>query len=378
MRAFPNLRVLILLPNLQGGGAERLHVHLAHHWNSQGLKVIFALMSRRGDLLDLLPEGVDIVDLGADRIREVVLPFARYLRNTRPDVIVAAMWPLTSAAVLAWRIAGKPGRLYLSDHIRLSDSCVEELEISPYLVSAALRITYPLASGLIAVSQGVKKDMCKLGGLPESRVKVIYNPTAIGIAPHRESAQVRDALWGAGFVHHILSVGTLKKQKDQATLIKAFARLPANLNAKLTILGEGSLRFELAALIAQLGLQDSVEMPGFVVDPYPWFRSADLFVLSSRWEGFGNVIVEALECGVPVVSTDCPSGPAEILAGGRYGRLVPIQDPTALATAIAQSLAEPVDRNILMRRAKDFTVSVIADQYLAYMTAPQNSAVVAG
>lgn len=374
MKLLIDLRVLILLPDLRGGGAERLHVHLAHHWHTQGLKVDFALMSRRGDLLNLLPEGVGVVDLGAARIRNVVLPLAAYLRKTRPDIVVAAMWPLTSAAVLAWRLAGKPGRLYLSDHNQLSVSCVPELNISPRFLGAAMRLTYPSASGLIAVSEGVKKDMCRLGGFAESLVKVIYNPTAIGISPHRESLQIREKLWGTGFDHHIISIGTLKAQKDQATLIKAFGLLPSSMNAKLTILGEGSLRCELEGLVGQLGLQDRVAMPGFVVDPYPWIRSADLFVLSSRWEGFGNVIVEALECGVPIVSTDCPSGPAEILEGGRYGRLVPIQDPRSLATAIEQSLSDSVDRDILMCRAKDFTVSVIADQYLTYMNPSQNSA----
>ena len=134
----------------------------------------------------------------------------------------------------------------------------------------------------------------------------------------------------------------------------------------MTILGEGTLRAELEALVQQLGLQDKVAMPGFVVDIYPWYRAADLFVLSSRWEGFGNVIVEALECGVPVVSTDCQSGPAEILENGRIGRLVSIQDPAALAASITESLKTPVDRELLMRRARDFSVSTIADKYLDY------------
>ena len=120
------------------------------------------------------------------------------------------------------------------------------------------------------------------------------------------------------------------------------------------------------SLIDQLGLHDRVVLPGFVTDPYPWFRSADLFVLSSRWEGFGNVIVEALECGVPVVSTNCLSGPAEILENGRYGKLVPVQDIEAIADAIVNSLAEPHDRELLMRRAQDFSVRKTSDQYIAY------------
>ena len=149
-------------------------------------------------------------------------------------------------------------------------------------------------------------------------------------------------------------------------MIEAFALLPGSLNAKLTILGEGALRPELEALVRKLGLQGRVAMPGFALDPYPWYRTADLFVLSSKWEGFGNVIVEALECGVPVVSTDCASGPAEILENGRIGRLVPIQDPAALSAGIVESLTKPVDQDLLMRRARDFSVGVIAEQYLAY------------
>jgi glycosyltransferase involved in cell wall biosynthesis len=366
-------RILILLPDLRGGGAERLHVNLAQHWHAQEIQVEFVLMRRRGELLSILPVGVGVVDLGVDRIRKVILPLARYLRKARPDILLTAMWPLTSAAVFSWWLAGKPGRLYLSDHNHLSISCVQELKISSRILGLAMRLTYPSASGLIAVSEGVKKDMCRLGGFPESLVRVIYNPTAMGVSPHKEPIGTRQKLWGAGFDHHILSVGTLKPQKDHATLIYAFARLPSVLNAKLTILGEGPLRPELEALVKRLGIRDRVAMPGFAIDAYPWFRSADLFVLSSRWEGFGNVIVEALECGVPVVSTDCPSGPAEILGDGLFGGLVPIQDPTGLALGMAKALAAPVDRAFLMRRAKDFTVGAISEQYLAYFDPAHDS-----
>jgi glycosyltransferase involved in cell wall biosynthesis len=212
----------------------------------------------------------------------------------------------------------------------------------------------------------VKEDLCRLGGFSEERVKVIYNPAATGVSPHRESQVVREKLWGKGFESHVLAVGTLKAQKDHETLIRAFASLPAGLNAKLTILGEGVLRNTLEKMISELELQSRISMPGYVNDTYSWFRTADLFVLSSQWEGFGNVIVEALECGVPVVSTNCQSGPDEILEGGRYGKLVPVQDAVALADAIVQSLIESHDREPLMRRAKDFSVRKISDEYLSY------------
>lgn len=359
-------KITIILPDLRGGGAERLHIYLANDWVERGHSVEFVLMRKRGELLPLISPKVTIIDLGVDRIRHAIRPLSNHLKQSRPGVILSAMWPLTSATVIAWLFSGKHGRLFLSDHSQLSVSCIRELEISLVFLKAMMRITYPFATGIIAVSQGVKEDLCRLGGFRDERVKVIYNPAATGVSPHRETSAVRDQLWGAGFRHHILAVGTLKEQKDHETLIRAFARLSPDINAKLTILGDGSLRKELESLIAQLGLQKRVSMPGFVADPYPWFRSADLFVLSSQWEGFGNVIVEALECGVPVVSTDCASGPAEILDNGRYGKLVPISDPDALATAMAGSLAEPFDRDILIKRAQMFSVRAISDQYLDY------------
>jgi glycosyltransferase involved in cell wall biosynthesis len=359
--------ITILLPDLRCGGAEKLHVHLAKYWHAQGFKVEFVLMKRVGELLESIPDGIAVIDLGLSRTRHLALPLASYLRKAQPEVVIAAMWPFTSLAVLSWLLAGKPGRLYLSDHNQLSISCVEDIHTPLWFLSAIMRCTYPFASGVIAVSEGVKQDMCKLGGLSDTKVRVIYNPTATDVSSHREPVAIRNQLWGKGFDHHILSVGTLKEQKDHATLIKAFALLPASLNAKLTILGEGSLRAELEALVLQLGLAGRVDMPGFAMDPYPWFRSSDLFVLSSRWEGFGNVIVEALECGVPVVSTDCPSGPAEILENGRYGKLVPILNPNALADAIQQTLCSPNDREKLIRRAKDFSVEKIACEYLDFV-----------
>lgn len=358
--------ISILLPNLRGGGAERLAIYLANDWVARGFAVEFVLMQEEGELLPLVSPEISIVSLQAKRIKWSILPFYRYLSRTQPDVVWVNMWPLTSAAIIAWLMAGKPGRLYTNDHNQLSVSCVQELKVWPAYLKLLMRATYPSATGVMAVSQGVKEDMCRLGSLPNERVKVIYNPAAIGVCPDRESVEIRERLWGVDFSHHILAVGTLKAQKNYELLIRAFAKLSPNLKAKLIILGEGSLRTQLEILIVELDLQERVSLPGFAADPYPWFRSADLFVLSSSWEGFGNVMVEALECGVPVVSTDCPSGPAEILENGRFGKLVPVGDVEALAVAMAASLHETHDRQALMNRAKDFTVERISDQYLDY------------
>ncbi len=359
------LEVLIILPDLADGGAERLHVTLASLWHARGAQVRFALMRRRGEFLDLLPQGIEIDDLRVDRIRHAVLPLASLLRRRKPDIVLSAMWPLTTATVAAWMFAGRPGRLFLSDHSHLSTACAD-IGASPATVRRTMQWSYRFADGVIAVSQEVKEDLCQLSGLVPSRIRVIHNPAATGGSPQRADARERERLWGAGHAHHILSVGKLKPQKDHATLIQAFALLPESLGAKLTIVGDGPLRPELERLAAASGAGARIAMPGFVRDPSPWYRSADLFVLSSTSEGFGNVLVEALECGLPIVSTHCSGGPAEILEGGRFGRLVPPRDPAALAAAIAEALAAPCDREALVARAQDFSADSIAAQYLAY------------
>lgn len=360
-------QLLIVLPTIQGGGAERVALYLANHWVDQGMQVEFVLMEARGELLELVDPRIPIHSLKSSRIRGSILPLRKYFAERKPAVIWVGLWPLTSAAILAWQLAGRPGTLFTTDHTNLSISCLQELRLSPLYLQALLRSTYPLATGLMAVSEGVKQDLCRLGAFADERVTVIYNPVVRGLVnPAPVDPAVRQQLWGPGFNYHVLAVGSFKTQKNFPLLLRAFAQLPDSLNAKLTILGDGILRPELEALIQELGVEDRVALPGFALDPSSWFRSSDLFVLSSSWEGLPTVMIEALECGVPVVSTDCPSGPAEILDNGRYGRLVPVGDATALAAAIQASLQESHDQDALRRRAQDFAVPRIADQYLAY------------
>jgi glycosyltransferase involved in cell wall biosynthesis len=321
-------------------------------------------MKNQGELLTLVDKNIKILSPNVARIRNFILPIKRYLKDANPDVVLSAMWPLTSVTVLAWLLSGKQGKLFLSEHVILGISIANELFLSFWLVRLSLIITYPLATGIIAVSRSVKNDLCNFGKISCNHIKVINNPvvTATSLSSVNDNK-----VWESGYDYRILSVGTLKIEKNYKSLIQAFSKIAKNYNAKLVILGNGSQRYELERLILKLGLQDKVLLPGFVLDTGPWYNGADLFVLSSLWEGFGNVVVEALEYGVPVVSTDC-GGPSEILNNGTYGMLVPIDSPNALADAMVKSLNDSHDSDLLINRAQYFSVSRISIKYLDYFS----------
>ncbi len=368
-------KIALVLPNLAGGGAERLNLFLAEEFIVRGYKVEFALMDVTGDLLQYLPDGATIADLGAKRMRNVPAAFAAYLKRSQPAAIVANMWPLTVMCVAGRRLAHGRGRLVVVDHNTLSLQYGAAGRLHNGLLRGTLATAYRAADGRIGVSSGVANDLARLSGIPKHHFTVVNNPVpAPSTSASAESLVKVDALWGSGSGHRILAAGSMKPQKNHALLIRAFAKLLKTRDARLMILGEGPLRAELEALVKSEGLIGKVVMPGFVSDPTAYYRSANLFVLSSDYEGFGNVIVEALACGIPVVSTDCPSGPAEILDGGRYGRLVPVGDADALADAMSIALQTPFDPELLKRRAANFTPEKAADQYLKLLFPDANTA----
>lgn len=298
--------------------------------------------------------------------------FTTYLRRDRPDGIIAATAPLNLVAFWARRLAGSTAPLVMTEHNRFSIDRADGSTGWRYDVPPGLaRHAYAEADALVAVSDGIAEDMAAFAGLPREHVLTVHNPVT---GPHLAAcaAVPLDHPWlRPGEPPVILGVGMLKPQKDFATLIRAFALLRARRPARLVILGDvrgdakdAANKAELLALPGQLGIADNVLFPGFADNPQAWMARAACFVLSSRWEGLGTVLIEALGCGCPVVSTDCPSGPREILDGGRYGRLVPVADPVAMADAISHTLGTPPQRASLLARAELFSTGRAAERYL--------------
>jgi glycosyltransferase involved in cell wall biosynthesis len=338
-------------------------VLLANGFAEHGLSVDLVLATAEGPYLKHVSKDVQVVGLGASRVAFGLPSLAAYLRRERPQALLSALSHANIAALLARRLARVGTRLVVSEHCGPSAVAAAASSRRERALLFMMRWTYPFANRVVAVSQGVADDLVEAVDVPLNRIDVIYNPVVSGNLL-RQSAEMADHEWVApGQPPLVIGVGRLTRQKDFSTLIRAFALLRSERSARLLLLGEGEQREELCELVDRLGLTADVALPGFVDNPFPLMKHAALFVLSSQWEGFGNVLVEAMACGTQVVSTDCSSGPAEILDGGKWGRLVPTGDSSALASAMAAAL-DDVEQPDVAERAAVFNVENAVERYL--------------
>lgn len=359
----PPTRLAIFVPSMHEGGAERAMVKLSQAVAERGCSVDLVLAKAEGPHLVEVSGLVRIVDLKAPRTLSSLPALARYLRRERPAAMLCVMNHANIVALWARRLAGVSVRMIASERNTLSVSARQAVSLRARLMPWLTRRFYPWADAIVAVSGGVADDLAQVTGIPRDRIEVIYNPVVTPDLRRQAQVPVDHRWFGPGQTPVLLSVGRLRVQKDFPTLIRAFAEVRRTRLARLLILGEGPERPILEALVKELGLEQDVCLPGFIGNPYAYMARASAFILSSRWEGLPGVLIEALACGAPVISTDCPSGPREILADGRYGQLVPVGDVAAMAHAIETVLAGSTPRP-----ASDswlpFESGIVADQYL--------------
>lgn len=359
-------RIAIFLPSLRGGGAERVMVTLANAIVARGYAVDLIVAIAQGPYLKDVSAGVRIIDLKADRLIKALLPLIRYLRWARPDAMLSAMGHANVVALLARRFACVRTRVVVSERGLISGESALSRGVASHVMYRLVPLLYSGADGICTVSHAASIDLAIFARLPVQRVQTIYNPFDL-VRISQLAAEALDHPWFApGQPPVLLAIGRLNEAKDFPTLIRAFAQLRQKHSARLVILGEGELRPELEALLAQLNLgSDVVQLPGFLENPFAWLARSRLFVLSSKREGLPGVLIEAMACGRPVVSTNCLSGPHEILEGGRWGRLVPVGDAAALAQAMAASLNTPPEEQPDVRqRAAAFELNCAVDAYL--------------
>ncbi|OOG23007.1 glycosyl transferase [Thioalkalivibrio denitrificans] len=359
---------LAILISLSGqGGVERMVLNLVRELARLGLAIDLVLIREESGHLADLPAGVNVVRLGTRHSALSVGPLARYLAEHRPPVLLAAKDRAGRAALAAREKAGVDTRIYIRLGTTLSEALEGRSRLRKWFRYRPMRRLYPQADGIIAVSRGVADDVQTITGLDGSRIHVIHNPV---ITPdlHARAAEPAPHPWlSDGGDPVVMGMGRLTRQKDFPTLIRAFARLRERTPARLIILGEGADREALAALAREIGVGDHLLMPRFQTNPYAWLSRARLFVLSSLWEGSPNALTEAMALGIPVVSTDCRSGPREVLDGGRFGPLVQPGDVASLAEAMERTLAEPLPADTLRGAVRNYRAEVSARRYLETM-----------
>lgn len=401
---FVPARISFLLDNLTGGGAEKVILNLARGFARLGHHVDLLVCKVEGVLSNSIPAGVNLVSLetasplrgllcavradpaGSGQLLSAMInsrkvpkgfkyipAIAEHLRANEVDVLLSALPKSNINAVLAKYCCKARTRVVVGAHINISTQVLEGYRRGKkrlQYLRPVMQRCYRRADAVVAVSRGVEKDSVQYLDLNPNSVTTIYNPIE---TPEMEALgrEPLDHPWfRSDTVPVILGMGRFVAQKDFPLLVRAFARVRQRRQVRLMLLGgdetsgpQSEHRKMLQGLAERLGIAGDFEMPGFKVNPYPYLRKASVFVLSSRYEGFGNVVVEALLTGCPVVSTNCPSGPAEILRDGEFGQLVPVGDETALADAILETLDRPNNREFLRARGRVFSVERAVESY---------------
>ncbi len=357
-------RIAIFLSTSGHSGVDRAMQNLIPEFARRGYPVDLLHVRRHGPYLDPLPAGVRVIDLGSRHTYSCLPGVVRYLQKDRPKVLLADKDRVNRTALLARFLARIETRLVLSSGTTLSIDLQHRGAFERWLQRTSFGKLYRFADKLIVTSEGVADDTAAYTGLQRSHIEVVPSPVIPDALLETEIPPPAHPWFAEAGPPLIVSVGELGARKDFQMLLHAFARLKQQRDCRLMILGRGRQAEKLHELAQQLGVSDAVEMPGFVDKPYAYMAHADLFAFTSRWEGLGFVLIEALAMGTPVVSTDCPHGPAEILQHGRYGPLVPVGDACAMAQAMAQTLAHPLSPKRLKEAAKPYTVTASANAYL--------------
>jgi glycosyltransferase involved in cell wall biosynthesis len=369
-------RVSLFLPSLAGGGAERVFVELANGFAERGVAVDLVLACASGPYVNEICGAVRVVDLGCSGVLRAIPRLARYLARERPAALLSALDHANVAAVIARLISVSPTRCVVS--MRSMPRAVYEQmpSVRARLLLQLMKITYPLAEGIVANAQAVARDLAELLG-SDPEITVIYNPLHVDRIERLSREDVGHPWAAAGAPPIVLSVGSLTPLKDFITLARAFTFVRAQRPCRLVILGEGPERSRIEGVLRDSGIQADAYLPGFIGNPYPWMRRAGVFVSSSVTEGCPNALMQAMACGAAVVSTDCAGGSAEILEQGKWGRLVPVRDPQAMAGAIGAALDAPSSTQA-RRRALDFAPERILQRYLAILLPGSTTACTGG
>ena len=358
------MRISLFLPTLNGGGIQKATIRLIRELLKRDVQVVLVAINGNGPIRKEIPEGCDFIDLKASRTRYAFIPLLKYLRSAKTIIGISSQTHLNVLMIIIRVLTGYPKYLVVREHNTFNSNYLKANKFVENLRPQLIRLFYPMATKLIAVSRSVAESIHQHARV-KKEIQVIQN----GIDVDEIQTLIKslpDQPWYPKISDKktIVGLGRLSNQKNFSSLLTAFSLLNDVENLQLVIMGEGEEHHDLLSLSKKLDIHKRVLLPGFVVNPYPILSQAKIFVLSSRWEGFSNVILEALACGVPIVATDCPGGPADILADKPFARVVPMNDPVAMASAMREILSLTFEKNEIIRYARQFDITKIAQQYI--------------
>lgn len=356
-------KIMFFLYSLSGGGAERTVINIINNLNHKKFEVILVLgTDKNNDYINLLNKNIRIRYLNSSKLRYCILKLSKYIKEEEPDLIFSTINANNIVVLLARIFSFKS----IPTIVREANNRTQSGSVT--LINKMItKILYNhFTEKVIALSYGVKEDLVKNFRIKENKIDVIYNPIELKEIRKLSNEEVKD-VDKKGYEKLLIAVGRLVEQKNFTTLIKAFKRISQQINSRLIILGKGPKEEVLKQLTKDLGLENKISFLGFKNNPYKYMRIADVFILSSKWEGFGHVIVEAMVTGTPVISTDCRSGPGEIIKDNYYGRLVPVSNDKKLAETTIELLRDSNEQQKLIKRGykriKDFDVKRIVQNY---------------
>jgi len=354
--------IAFLIPTLAVGGAEKNTVSLANYFSRRGHSVLVFTAFDKLTLAHEFHSKVKVQSLGLTNLREVMFRISGLISDEHIDVIISNLWPLNLWVSIGIMISRRRLRTILVEHINLSVGLKIHSKFERFAAWIFHKFLIPANTQMIAVSNGVRTDLIQNMGVSQDKISMVYNPVLeMGLLKARSGHQGRIR----GSKVSLLAVGNFKPQKDYGTMLRAMKILmERDFEFELKIAGDGFLRKSIELEIVKLGLTNHVTLLGEILDTGPLYSNSEIYILSSKWEGFGNTIVEALSYGCKVVSTNCPSGPSEILNAGSYGWLVPVGDPAALANAVCDAASAEVDLRAQYSHCIDFTDEIIGREYL--------------
>ena len=358
-------RVCLYFPSYGDGGVERMTANLAQGLSDAGIKVDFIVHHQAAPYLSGLENKVKFITPPDNNNRHLSW-LVSYLNSSHPDVLMTVKDEAGILAIKAikrshaeTKFIARTGTALLSRFGHRGTNFLKK-----WLKLYKLKHYFQQADGHIIVALGSRKELHELTQIPEEAIIVIKNPVITPTLLKLQHETIDHPWFAPSRESLIMGMGGFRFQKDFKTLINAFARLHKSRPSRLILMGQGRQKKRLLKLCRELGVEDDVLFPGFTDNPYPWLKRADLFVLSSLWEGSPNVLTEALALGTPVVATDCQSGPREILQDGKYGELVPLGDPQTMSEAMARTLDNPLSSEQLAEAAKDYTLEASTRSYI--------------